>query len=383
MESDNKKSETPASEQPPASQEQEPNQGEQLGGTTPQEPVAEEIKSTENGPAESAGEQFASSREQGTNQTAQFSTQQSTPTQARRNGGPRTRLGKAGSRRNALKHGLSAKVLLLDGESPAEFDALLRGFRDSLQPVGMPEEITVKDMAWSMWCSQRGRAAERAEIQLGKKYNSHAADRRKRDREEAEIIEASVDAQAAEDTQTARYIKSLVEIPRPGLIARFDNPVIAEKCVSLLKSIHDSVKLRSFFPDRDDQIIDKIFGARTPSGFRLFYASCVDPKILLPHLENEELEPLANRVEMFLTFLEEQIDYYEQLAKRMVRNSTQRERLEAECAVVPEAPRLDRILRYRASHERDFDRSLLRLERLQRIRKGQPVPPTLNVNLST
>src|SRR5271165_6508198 len=98
------------------------NTSNEDGGTSPQEKHAAEIKSTENGSAELANES-AFSQEKGANQTAQFSAQQGMPTQARRNGGPRTGLGKARSRRNALKHGLSARLLLLDGESPAEFDA--------------------------------------------------------------------------------------------------------------------------------------------------------------------------------------------------------------------------------------------------------------------
>ena len=42
---------------------------------------------------------------------------------------------------------------------------------------------------------------------------------------------------------------------------------------------------------------------------------------------------------------------------------------------------LDLLLSYESSFERALDRALSQLERLQRIRKGQPVPPTLNANL--
>ena len=47
-----------------------------------------------------------------------------------------------------------------------------------------------------------------------------------------------------------------------------------------------------------------------------------------------------------------------------------------------EVLQLDRLLRYEASLERAFDRTLNQLKRLQRMRKGQPVPPTVNVNFS-
>jgi len=45
--------------------------------------------------------------------------------------------------------------------------------------------------------------------------------------------------------------------------------------------------------------------------------------------------------------LEEVTGSYEDLAKGMDADSAKRERLESECAVVPEAHRLDRLLRYR------------------------------------
>lgn len=43
---------------------------------------------------------------------------------------------------------------------------------------------------------------------------------------------------------------------------------------------------------------------------------------------------------------------------------------------------MDRILRYEASLERAFDRALAQLERLQRMRLGQPVAPPIKVNLT-
>ncbi len=42
----------------------------------------------------------------------------------------------------------------------------------------------------------------------------------------------------------------------------------------------------------------------------------------------------------------------------------------------------DQLLRYEATFERAIDRSLAQLERLQRMRRGQPVPPPLKVELS-
>ena len=49
---------------------------------------------------------------------------------------------------------------------------------------------------------------------------------------------------------------------------------------------------------------------------------------------------------------------------------------------IPDTPGLDRLLRYEASLERSFDRTLTQLERLQRMRLGQLVPPPLKVDIS-
>jgi hypothetical protein len=48
-----------------------------------------------------------------------------------------------------------------------------------------------------------------------------------------------------------------------------------------------------------------------------------------------------------------------------------------------EAQGLDRLQGYEAHLDRAFDRTLSQLERLQRMRLGQPTPPEIKVNVST
>jgi hypothetical protein len=43
----------------------------------------------------------------------------------------------------------------------------------------------------------------------------------------------------------------------------------------------------------------------------------------------------------------------------------------------------DHLLRYEASIERAFDRALSQLERLQRMRLGQPIPPPIKLDISS
>ena len=54
----------------------------------------------------------------------------------------------------------------------------------------------------------------------------------------------------------------------------------------------------------------------------------------------------------------------------------------AQAAPLPRQNVPDLLQRYEGGLERAFDRTLAQLERLQRLRLGQPVPPLINVRLS-
>ena len=49
---------------------------------------------------------------------------------------------------------------------------------------------------------------------------------------------------------------------------------------------------------------------------------------------------------------------------------------------IPEDLTMQRLLRYEASLERVFDRTLAQLERLQRMRRGQPVAPPIKLDVT-
>ena len=81
--------------------------------------------------------------------------------------GPRTPAGKERSRRNALKHGIFSKVALLKNESRSEFDSLLAGLREDLQPEGTLEQALVEKLAISLWRFRRFLHAEADDVQAG------------------------------------------------------------------------------------------------------------------------------------------------------------------------------------------------------------------------
>src|SRR5918992_2030133 len=69
--------------------------------------------------------------------------------------GPRTAAGKAASSRNALRHGLTAHQVVIEGEDPARFDALRHRFFGEFRPVGPMEEFLVERLAGLAWRLRR------------------------------------------------------------------------------------------------------------------------------------------------------------------------------------------------------------------------------------
>jgi hypothetical protein len=65
-----------------------------------------------------------------------------------------------------------------------------------------------------------------------------------------------------------------------------------------------------------------------------------------------------------------------------VDNFKRRLEIETRRRNVPEAPQLERLLRYEGSLERCIDPTLMQLERHQQMRLGQPVPPPIKVSVS-
>lgn len=79
---------------------------------------------------------------------------------AQKSTGPRTTAGKARSSRNATRHGLLSRRMLLQGESEKELAALRQGMRQSLRPFGELEEELVERMVATTWRKRRGDRVE-------------------------------------------------------------------------------------------------------------------------------------------------------------------------------------------------------------------------------
>jgi hypothetical protein len=69
--------------------------------------------------------------------------------------GPRPPEGKATSSGNSLKHGLASGRIIIPGEDPAEFEALLADLINEHAPANETESLLVQQMAQSWWLMQR------------------------------------------------------------------------------------------------------------------------------------------------------------------------------------------------------------------------------------
>src|SRR6266404_6854829 len=85
--------------------------------------------------------------------------------------GPRTPQGKERSKFNARKHGLFSTAVLLQGESRAEYDALLNGLMENLQPQGKLERVLVENLATLLWRKRRLLQVETAESEKAQFLN--------------------------------------------------------------------------------------------------------------------------------------------------------------------------------------------------------------------
>src|SRR5450755_3358793 len=86
----------------------------------------------------------------------------STPAQAAANlanaqfsTGPTSDAGKAASSQNALKHGLTAKTILLPGEDEEAYRTMCAGMKKNLGPVSVPEQELVQLLCDTQWRLQR------------------------------------------------------------------------------------------------------------------------------------------------------------------------------------------------------------------------------------
>jgi hypothetical protein len=288
----------------------------------------------------------------------------SNPTTVRKSTGPRTPQGKERSKFNTQKHGLLSKAVLLPVESRAEYDVLLDGLIEDFQPQGKLESVLVESLATVWWRKRRLIQAETAEIEKAQFLNVELVLQNKAGNLEYAQLGGSSDTKRGQ-TNLRNLLRDAIEIlATHHLLYSADDPEDEE-------SVRRSLKL--------------IYGCETegPQPYSWRQMSLVLSKLVsetIAKTHGREDQPDAKKIG--LEAVGEEIMRLGKLHDTAARVEELKRESNLVATRVPSQEVSDRLVRYESHLSREIDRILNRLERLQRIRKGQPLPPQLEVNVS-
>ena len=288
-------------------------------------------------------------------------------TNALKSTGPKTADGKARVRRNALKHGLLAgNAVILDGdgkEDPNEFAALLEDVVTAAAPEGPLEEMLVERIAVSYW---RLRRASRYEMGLIRAqldtYRTTFYDR------------SDVISMRHTDTEIQQRIDA-----HKNQIQRWDDEKAQLQAMrnqgQSLPSTYDREETWEVLHDTVDEDL---------AGTEFDGLECEPSK--LHHALTQQLGWSNDEIwRALLTGCDDAIaherNHIVKCEQEMARNALALQ-VAALQGCLPQTEGMDRMLRYEAAIERELYRALAQLERLQRQRRGDAVPPPLHVEIN-
>lgn len=292
--------------------------------------------------------------------------------------GPLTDRGKQRSSYNAVKHGIFAVGLVRNRESRAQYQKIVTDMFETLQPVGRLEEILVEKLAMSVWRYRRLLQAEAAEVE----------------REAESVGEENPDSKLRAAVQSAKDIGFI------GAALTTQNEAVLELALQSLRELRQLIDEKGLDWERDRDALVSLYGTEKKDSRQItvLYVDkprpqdepCLGSEQVRKYRElaftdkdqRSETKVSADAVKLLVSMLDEEIKGLHWMLGRWRIWNEIRSRLRATTALVPQREVADRLQRYEASLERSFDRTLSQLERLQRLRLGQPVLPALKVDVS-
>ena len=267
---------------------------------------------------------------------------------AQKSTGPISPMGKDIVRWNALKHGLLAKEIILNSDgsdASTQFEFLLTELRNDHRPEGVLEEMLIERIAVCYWLLRRVLRTEKGEIE-----------------QRLDLSESS---------------KHLIVPPAQygSLRAQYQQAKGTARGTSigiriLLEAILDLQKSGKLAPSTEADVCEVLGEA----GWIFFK---VVPSVLpSPTGEADPKDVTAERIRQ----LEDRIEELTELEKILHQNEEFTSNAKAASLNLPSKEVADKILRYENSIQRDLYRAMNQLERLQRQRKGEYVPPPVNVD---
>jgi hypothetical protein len=170
------------------------------------------------------------------------------------------------------------------------------------------------------------------------------------------------------------------------LIEYFENSTIQKRCSEIERG---QLKLMDLIKSQTTtQILTRIYGS---ADFRHLHETLFDGYLAWVHIaemsEGERKRAGFDTPEEckqnVLRAIDAEISRLTRYKERHTAVEAWRLKLEALRRKVPDLLAADRLNRYEASLERAIDRTLNQLERAQRLRKGQSVPPPIRLELNS
>jgi hypothetical protein len=280
----------------------------------------------------------------------------------RKAAGPRAVREKKRNRFNALKHGLLSKFVLLIGESEDECRSLLFGLQDYYQPQGKLESFLVEKLTILLWRYRRFIKTEKAEISR-------------------EILPVETEMRMQQADEALQLSRGA--IASEGLVTHHDNLFVITEILETWKTLRQLITTGIF----DDSIlffINKLWGViqygKTPDPFRLAFETYFE-FVKLGNTQGDQSKARELK-ESVISLIDGEIERYSTLHE--LREDIMKAKLffKKMAAVIPSEGASDRLLRYETHLSREIDRTVNQLEQLQRMRKGQPLSPRLDVKIS-
>ena len=268
------------------------------------------------------------------------------------------------SRYNAITHGIFGPVVLEGRESPSEYNRLVRSLREYWQPVGAQEELLVGQLATYYWRMPRVFEAGNAEIHKG--MHSLRCENEVRQQDELQQI----------DTPTAPFFG--------GLLRKRHNPLIIRRCVEILRGWRKGLAEHGLNFEHDMDTLRQIYGHQDLEMCRegLPFAYCIVTMLRKQVDELKEGGGLTRKQakRALLKEAKREIKKLVRLEKKVKKEQDERLAYEAGTHMIPMAS--ERLMRYETMLSRGIRRAMNQLERLQRLRRGERIPPPVQLDVS-
>ena len=281
---------------------------------------------------------------------------------ALKSSGPQTLEGKAVAKLNALRHGILAKEVVIRGEniqeSPREFRAVLAWFWQDLAPAGAVEEMLVERIATCYWRLRRVLIAEAGEVKLAVDTASWRRLMQRCDH----VVEM----------KQMKFVHKASEYKKSAFGVQY----LVEKLEEIRAWVEDAGGLEEAILRQ----VAEVFGDEEDG---LFRALVVADQIFKKNLEGLDLEALKDQHKSAaLNVIDSQLKTLKDLLSILSENEANEEDARQAADFLPSQETVDKLLRYETTLERQIYRALNQLERLQRQRRGELVPP-VSIEVST